>query len=261
MSPTGPAPRPAPAPAALPARTRWRLLETWDGEPGFNMALDEALLHAASDVPVLRFYTWRPDAVSLGWFQRWAELAPLVAGRVAVRRPTGGGAIHHAEELTFAIAAPAGHPLYRGDVRGSYLRVHGALARALLALGVRAAPRGNEVPRSEVPGSAMCFHASSDVDLLWDGAKGVGSAQRRVRGRVLHHGSIKLGTTELEGPIATLRAHAPGLQPEELAARLREPLGELLGAELAPDEPTADELRHARRRAAHFRSPELLRRR
>ena len=55
---------------------RWRLLTTWGGEPGFNMALDEALLYS-SHRPALRFYTWRPAALSLGYFQRWRDVPAI----------------------------------------------------------------------------------------------------------------------------------------------------------------------------------------
>src|SRR5262249_36174300 len=107
------------------AREPWRLLETWDGEPGWNMALDEALLAGNEARPTLRFYSWKPHALSLGYFQRWRELAPAVAaGTPIVRRFSGGGAIHHAEELTFSITAPQEHALFRGEVRRSYERVH-----------------------------------------------------------------------------------------------------------------------------------------
>jgi lipoate-protein ligase A len=80
------------------------------------MALDEVLLAGTDARPTLRFYTWTPHALSLGYFQRWADLAPRIAGTPAVRRFSGGGAIHHADELTFSIAASLAHPLYRGEV-------------------------------------------------------------------------------------------------------------------------------------------------
>ena len=109
---------------APPAREPWRLLTTWDGEPGWNMALDEALLQGRAARPTLRLYTWRPAALSLGYFQRWSDVPAAAAAPAVVRRLTGGGAIHHDLELTFSIAAPADHPLYRGELANSYGRVH-----------------------------------------------------------------------------------------------------------------------------------------
>jgi lipoate-protein ligase A len=244
----------------MTAREPWRLLHTWDGEPGWNMALDEALL-AGSARPTLRFYTWEPQALSLGYFQRWSELGPLAGTATLVRRFSGGGAIHHADELTFSIAADQEHRLFKGEVRRSYERIHGILARAFAELGVRAAPRGPLELRSDRPASAMCFHRSTPLDLAWDGRKGVGSAQRRRGGRVLHHGSIKLGASALEPGVATLRAHAPGLEPAGLALLLRSAFERELGCDLALETPGEAELELARARAAFYRSEPFVRRR
>lgn len=225
------------------------------------MARDEALLLASEPRPTLRFYTWEPDALSLGWFQRWARVPERSAASAVVRRLTGGGAIHHANELTFAIGAPLDHELYLGPVADSYARVHRILARALAGLGVEARLRGALELRSERRGSAMCFHESTAFDLVWDGAKGVGSAQRRSGGRVLHHGSIKLGTTPLEGPVATLWSHAPSLSPAELAERIVAAFEELLGARFAREEEDAEEAARAQARASFFASREHVERR
>jgi lipoate-protein ligase A len=239
----------------------WRLITTWDAEPGFNMALDEALLDAQDERATLRLYTWQPEALSLGYFQRWADVQALAAGLCCVRRMTGGGAIHHRDELTFSIVAPREHWLYRGEIRDSYARVHEMIAEALSGLGLRASLREERALLSDVPGSAMCFHASTPLDLIWDGAKGVGSAQRRRGSRVLHHGSIKIGSTRLEGPIATLREHAPELTPQLFAKRLLATMEASFGARLVEDELARHELERARERAGFFRSEAFLRRR
>jgi lipoyl(octanoyl) transferase len=235
----------------------WRLLVTWDGEPGWNMALDEALLAGPDPRPALRFYTWKPAALSLGYFQRFEELAPRAGGAVLVRRFSGGGAIHHADELTFSIAASGEHPLFRGEVRRSYERIHGLLADAFAGLGVTAALRGTGEARSDRAGTGMCFHESTPLDLVWDGRKGVGSAQRRSGGRVLHHGSIKLGVTALEEGVAAL----PRTEPSALAERLVTVFERELGCAFARERPTASEGEHALRRAEHYRSHDFLRRR
>lgn len=225
------------------------------------MALDEALLASAEPSPVLRFYTWEPAALSLGYFQRWAELAPRAAGAVVVRRFSGGGAIHHADELTFSIAGPASHALFRGEVRRSYERVHALLAAALARQGVTAALRGARTLSSERAGTGMCFHESTDLDLVWDGKKGVGSAQRRSGGRVLHHGSIKLGRTALEEGVAMVRERAPEVTAEGLAAAITREFERELGITLVADELRAEEAEFARARADFYRSEEFVRRR
>jgi lipoyl(octanoyl) transferase len=244
----------------------WRLLTTWDAEPGFNMALDEALLSSAplssgECRPTLRVYSWKPDALSLGYFQRFDEVAGKSEAGALVRRLTGGGAIHHRRELTFSIVAPLDHPLYRGEVRGSYERIHRAIAAALRRVGVRADLRGEGEVTSDDEASGMCFHHSTPFDLVWAGAKGVGSAQRRRNGRVLHHGSIKIGSTPLEGPIAVLPSEAGITRPEELAALLLEVFGERWSARFSSEEPSDGEIDQAHRRAEFFRSEEFLRRR
>ncbi len=238
----------------------WRLLRTFDAEPGFNMGLDEALLEGTDERPTLRLYTWRPAALSLGYFQRLAELSPVARAWPLVRRLTGGGAIHHENELTFSIAAPLDHALYRGEVAESYLRVHARIARVLATCGVVAEPRGARRLDSDDDTSAMCFHRSTSIDLAWNGAKGVGSAQRRKAGRVLHHGSIKLATSALEGPIATVADAGTSLSPAAFAERLVA-VWEADGTTFEAEEPSATELAHAQARAGWFSSPAFLERR
>jgi lipoate-protein ligase A len=238
------------------------------------MALDEALLAVGGERAVLRFYTFEPHALSLGYFQGEFETSAARAALAAgpdgdhdrgrdtaprcVRRFTGGGAIHHAAELTFSIAAPLDHPLYRGTVAASYERVHGLVATALRAFGVDAEARGARVLASERTGTGMCFHQSSSVDLVWPGpaglAKGVGSAQRRRGGRVLHHGSIKLWPDALEPGVATLApAREPGLAGELAVACVRA-FEDELGARFEIGDASEVEAAHAASRAPWFGS-------
>ncbi len=239
---------------------RWRVLTTWDREAGWNMALDEALLAGLDPRPTLRFYTWKQPTLSLGYFQRVAEVPALARAPVAVRRLTGGGAIHHANELTFSIATTVDDPLYRGPVRTSYERVHGRIAETLARFGVHAAERGERLLDSDRPDTGMCFEHSTDIDLAWDGRKGVGSAQRRTGGRVLHHGSIKLDRSELDTQVAGIRAHAPGVDASTLAAALVEGFAADFDA-FEPGEVTAAEAERANERSAHFTGDAFLRRR
>lgn len=236
--------------------------------PGWNMALDEALLVAGPREVTLRFYTWSPDTLSLGYFQRLRDVPAAerfvrggsdgpVPGAVC-RRLTGGGAIHHTRELTFSISAPLDHPLYRGPVEDSYRRVHAALQGALASVGVQAEERGERTLASEREATGMCFHKSAAVDLVWDGKKGVGSAQRRKDGRVLHHGSIKLGTTALEGEIATL---GEGLEAAQLVPACLDAMQRAFSMRAVPGEPSPLELVHVARRASFFTSKEFVERR
>ena len=198
------------------------MITTWGADPAFNMGLDEALTSTDAACVTLRFYTWRPDTLSLGYFQRVADVPGCERAGVLVRRITGGGAIHHVNELTFSISGPATHALYSGPIAASYARVHDALCTALATFGVDAQMRKKRALASDRTSTGMCFHHSTDLDIVWNDRKGVGSAQRRTKGRVLHHGSIKLGSSELEGEIATLRALAPAVTVHEVAEAIKQ---------------------------------------
>lgn len=239
----------------------WRLITTWGADPAFNMGLDEALLESEDSPPTLRFYSWRPDTLSLGYFQRFEDVPGAEGAGAVVRRITGGGAIHHVRELTFSIAASLDHPLYQGPIADSYARVHEAIAVALAEVGVPAKPRGDEHLSSDRSGTGMCFHKSTALDLAWNGRKGVGSAQRRKNGRVLHHGSIKLGTSPLEGSIATAGEHQAGLSAEILAPGLREAFERTLGVSLESSVPTPDERVRSKFLGRRYVNPEFVRRR
>ncbi len=245
----------------------WRLITTWGAEPAFNMGLDEALLESTESPPTLRFYSWSPDTLSLGYFQRVADVPaatsalPGQRAPVVVRRITGGGAIHHVNERTFSITAPLDHDVYRCSLTESYARVHAAIQSALSEFGVPATPRGAATLESDRGETGMCFHHSTDVDLAWGGRKGVGSAQRRKRGRVLHHGSIKLGSSLLEGAIATVRDLAPTVTCETFAPILRAALSSALAVQFESGVPTPEERTQAKLLGKRYLEPEFVRRR
>jgi lipoate-protein ligase A len=239
----------------------WRLIPTWNAHPAFNMGLDQALLESRGAPTTLRFYTWKPSTLSLGYFQRAADVPELADATSVVRRITGGGAIHHHRELTFSIAAELDHPLYRGPIGESYARVHRAIAAALAEFGVAAELRGERALASERAGSAMCFHRSTPLDLVWNERKGVGSAQRRTGGRVLHHGSIKVGGSPLEGAVATLAEARPGVTPELFAPALRAAFERAFDVALEAGVPDAEERRRAKELGPRFVDPTFVRRR
>jgi lipoate-protein ligase A len=162
-----------------------------------NMALDEAMLEAAAsgERAYLRLYGWSVPTLSLGYFQRVAEARsdPRWQGRPVVRRPTGGGAIWHHHELTYAIAVPPSSPLVRPNT-ALYRAVHGAIAGLLVERGIPAHRRGEGDPtfRSKSERPLLCFTGHDPEDIVAVGQKLVGSAQRRRGGAVLQHGSVLL---------------------------------------------------------------------
>lgn len=238
----------------------WRLLLDPPAAGAWNMALDEALLEAHREgrsPPTLRLYRWERPTISLGYAQRVTpeQLAAWrAAGADVVRRPTGGRAVVHAGDLTYAIATsglPAG-------VAASYRVLAEALAAGLRRLGLPAGLAPGEAP----PGrSASCFASSTAADLAVGGAKLVGSAQVRRQGAVLQHGSMYLERTPwlaLVPPGETLRTlpevlgHPVTL--EALTAALAAGLAEALGITLQPGKVSGWERAHAAEGQARWRT-------
>jgi lipoate-protein ligase A len=219
------------------------------------MALDEALAAAASPpVPTLRLYRWRPWTLSLGWFQAvtTGDLAPYrAAGFDVTRRATGGGAIFHADELTYCLVLPADDRRIPAETTASYHWIHGAVSSALAAVGVDARPRGSGAAEPG-PEPFYCFSRTASIDLVTDGRKLVGSAQRRTATAFLQHGSIPL-TPSGTAPEATSVGEILGcdaIDPAPLETAMIAAFAVLLGGPATPSEPTALEMDHARRAVA-----------
>jgi len=158
-----------------------------------NMALDEALLEAALEQGqcAVRWYRWNSATVSLGYFQKSEAAAaiPRLNGLPVVRRLTGGGAILHHHEWTYSCAVPPDHPLAQTPLQ-IYERVHERIIAALAERGVSSTFRGSSLSHAE--GEFLCFRRGDPRDVVLNGQKIVGSAQRRRRGAVLQHGSLLL---------------------------------------------------------------------
>ncbi len=162
-----------------------------------NMAIDEALLEsigAGNSPPTLRFYGWEPGCLSLGHAQPLGDIDRLALeaqGWDLVRRPTGGKAILHVDELTYAIIAPSRHPALQGGVLASYRRLSMGLTAGLTRLGLELDPPSAE----PVPGdqqNPICFETPSAYELTSHGKKLLGSAQLRRRDAILQHGTLPL---------------------------------------------------------------------
>jgi len=201
---------------------QWELIRENEGRPGSeNMAVDQALLEdsARTGRAFLRLYRWTPSCLSFGRNEpaltRYDRVEIERRGMDVVRRPTGGRAVWHQHEVTYAVAAPAGA---LGSLAESYCAIHERLARALTALGARAtlAPRRREVALDQ--GAGACFSSAAGGEVLVDGKKVIGSAQVRERGALLQHGSILLADDQ--PMIASLRIApgTPGPEPAEAPA-------------------------------------------
>jgi lipoyl(octanoyl) transferase len=216
-----------------------------------NMALDEALLEAVAADPsagAFRLYGWSVPTLSLGYFQAVAdaEREPRWRDVPLVRRPTGGGAIWHDRELTYALVVPRDHPLARRPV-DLYRVVHQAILEVLRGLGAGATLRGGGVEgRSRPTRPFLCFTDRDPEDIVFQGMKIVGSAQRRRLGVVLQHGSILLSrsprTPELPG-LQDLLDDVPASAPP--LADLRDAILAALGWTAQPRNLTAAERQRA----------------
>lgn len=175
---------------------QWRLIYDTPTTGVANMARDEAIMLAvaAGNVPpTLRLYDWQPFCLSLGYGQRVsdADLARIQGSAwQLVRRPTGGRAILHGDELTYSVSLPADHELASGDIIESYRRISRALMLALQHLGL--SPESEKQAKSNRRVGAVCFEVPSHYEITSGGRKLIGSAQVRRRNGILQHGSLPL---------------------------------------------------------------------
>lgn len=172
-----------------------------------NMALDEALLDgvdADPSVAVLRTYEWSEPTLSLGYFQqsRLVGDEPRWRNVSIVRRPSGGGALWHDGEVTYAMVVPRSHPLAQ-RASDLYRAIHKAIAAGLASLGTEAMLRGSAIGRIPPDRPFLCFTDRDPLDIVIRDDKIVGSAQRRRPNAVLQHGSLPLvrsiATPEIAG--------------------------------------------------------------
>ena len=220
----------------------WLLLNSGPGAPAFNMALDEALLEAASRLgrPVLRFYGWTEPAATFGYFQKYADVERATPLRPLIRRPTGGGIVPHDADWTYSLAFPPGHEWHSLRAEESYRRVHEWIQSAFAKLNVatelaprckQAVPGSRSSRREEAPSSSaecgmrnaeskqslltsaatsvlpgQCFAGYQKFDVLWHGQKIAGAAQRRNKLGLLIQG-FGAAAADFPGPDGLAKGH------------------------------------------------------
>jgi lipoate-protein ligase A len=228
-----------------------------------NMAIDEALLETAT-VLSIRFYRWHSPALSFGYFGKFADVADYSAERDLVRRWTGGGIVFHGDDLTYSIVIPASDPVFAESSMSIYAAIHAALCNALNIDGERAelapaaetavtdfknssrADRGyNPSSCSHAPAArptaqwpachdgpqgrgyrSHCFANPVRADVIVNGRKVAGAAQRRTRAGLLHQGSIQLATGRVGVAAATGHVDLENGLPERFASELSNVRGE-----------------------------------
>lgn len=203
---------------------RWALRSDGAADGATNMATDHALARALDgEEAVLRLYGWAVPTLSLGRNEpalgRYDGEAVRSRGIGLVRRPTGGRAVLHHREVTYAVVAPLRS---FGGLRAGYVAINRALARGLRELGAPVTLAGAGAPGSRLPPDAgACFRAPAEGEVVAAGRKLVGSAQARIGGALLQHGSILLDDDQ--GLVDTLRsggvADPAGREPGGASAR------------------------------------------
>jgi lipoate-protein ligase A len=187
--------------------------DTEQRSAAMNMAIDEALLERAQ-VPSLRLYRWDHPALSFGYFGRYADVSTYAPERDLVRRWTGGGIVLHGNDLTYSIVIPARDTMFGRSPMSIYEMVHRAIQDALVANGqaaalttvaaVGACPERSRRNRrdqidsavadrrySTAAGKGHCFANPVRADVLVNGQKVAGAAQRKTRVGLLQQGSIQ----------------------------------------------------------------------
>ena len=236
---------------------RFRLLLTGNGDPCWNMSLDEAImtLRPETGVNTLRLYGWDPSAVSVGYFESLKEVVDLQEvesrGMKYIRRITGGGAVYHdtAGELTYSIVVPDKDPILPKKVLDSYFALCGGIVLGLGKLGIEA-------------------EFAPINDIVVGGKKISGNAQTRKRGIVLQHGTIlyrvdpelmftllRVSDEKMKDKLiaavqerVTSVSHIdPGIGRDRLEKAMVDGFAEHLNAELEPGEPTDEEIELAKK--------------
>jgi lipoyl(octanoyl) transferase len=208
-------------------KTTWRLIISPPAEGGWNMALDEALqisVGSHQEKPALRLFSWEPPCVSLGYAQPISDIdlnTLNTFGYGIVRRPTGGRAVLHIDELTYSVIAPDEEPRVKGSIIESYRRLADALLHALHLLGIDAKADNEYVlPQGAQKNAPVCFDVPSNYEIVVGEKKIIGSAQARRHHAVLQHGSLPLYGDITR--IVDVMAFPDEAKREKVRARLQE---------------------------------------
>ncbi len=178
----------------------WRLIDTGCHNGFYNMALDEAIATACREgvvMPTLRFYTWAPPCMSIGYFQKIDRMLTKIRFEgdttEIVRRVTGGRAVFHGNDLSYSVICHAGNSLFPDNIKGTFSMIAEAFVSGLKHLGITPDPPKTRNLKLEIRNSyhsALCFTTTLGHEISVNGRKLIGSAQRRWSDVFLQHGSI-----------------------------------------------------------------------
>jgi lipoate-protein ligase A len=247
----------------------WRLIEEVEGDGAWNMAVDEAIFNMFPilKMPTLRLYTWSPPAVSIGRLQRACKINLEECERRGIdliRRPTGGRAVLHQNELTYSFVHSA---LWSEGICKTHRVISEALAEGLKKLGLSPILS----PKKTFEKTPACFESPSYAELTIEGKKVIGSAQTRNKKAFLEHGSIPLSidyealriTLGLNNEaIGRLKQRACGLGEfgsftlDEIKSAITEGFADRFGVKFKKGTLTSEELMLAKDLLAKYRGRE-----
>lgn len=181
-------------------------LDTEVNSGTFNMAVDFFMARNHLDKPIFRIYRWKPYCISLGYHQKLEEIDIEKCkedGIDIVRRETGGRGVYHSEEITYSMIIPKTSEFYSDSILEVYNKISTVLVKALKLSGIEGAklengkaPDFKELYKEKI--SSVCFSSTSTYEVVVNGKKLVGSAQKRLKDSVLQHGSILFGKKHLD---------------------------------------------------------------
>jgi lipoate-protein ligase A len=210
------------------------------------MAVDEAIMEAVrngTSPATLRFFRWQPACLSIGYAQSLRKEVELAEcrrrGIDVVRRPTGGRAVLHDDEVTYSLICQESDPLVSGGIVESYRKISAGILSGLQSLGAEAAA----TPPRALAGqskTAACFDSPSHYEITISGRKVVGSAQMRRASILLQHGSILLGINPLE-LFSLLRVPSESIRNQLAADLAKQVIGlrEAIGGDIHYDKVAA----------------------
>lgn len=229
----------------------------------FNMALDEAISEAVRkgiSPPTLRLYQWDKPSISIGYFQKVSDINTDYCkqkGYPVVRRPTGGRAILHHNELTYSLSMRFDSNIFKGRLHEDYSIISNAISSGLRGCGIDV--RINHLRKRNTGKSPVCFKFTSYGEITVNNKKIAGSAQKRYTDGFLHQGSIPISidrcelknvfrVTEDEGfdDIGTIKESIPEITINKLMSALKRAFEETIGIKMVSDEPSGIEMKLAK---------------
>lgn len=204
-------------PSKTPAT--WCLINDLPKSAAENMAIDEALLCSfdpETSLPLLRIYGWQPAALSIGRYQSVKEVNLEYCQRNGielVRRISGGGAVFHADELTYTLICTAEQAALAGSIKESFRQLTSFLMEFYRSLGFAPCYAVDTAAAVQTAHAPFCYAANEDYDILINDYKIGGNAQRRLRRKIFQHGSIPLADHLQKGTaVMSCRVHTKAIK-------------------------------------------------